>query len=50
MKTYKLKRLNKTQQKLCFYVVKIKEYEKHKTKNLRHERFRKHNGNFGFTT
>lgn len=30
--------------------LKKKEYEKHKTKNLRHERNRKYKGNFGFTT
>jgi hypothetical protein len=33
MKTYK----SEIHKKLCFYVVKIKEYEKRKTKNLRYE-------------
>ena len=44
MKTYK----SEIHKKLCFYVVKIKEYEKRKTKNLRYEISRKHYGDFNF--
>lgn len=37
MKTYKSETPKKIHKKLYFYLVKIKEYEKRKTKNLRYE-------------